>query len=447
MPDTKTASLAKEPLFAEDGDFANDLQAAILLQSPKGGRLILYFIVLLVASALAWLWLAMVDDVVLGQGKVIPSSHVQLIQNLEGGVLKELLVSEGQVVEKGATLVVLDDIQFGAELEKNTQEAAGLEIAIERLTAEALGQGKEPAFSENLRKQYPILVEKQQALFVSRREALQNQINVLTFAMKEQEQELDQFTTKLENAKEKYDLAQQELKQIKPLLSSGAVSEMEVLRARQTVAAAKAEMSEANAAIPKIRTSILEAKEKIGQATAEFRQKAQQELSEILPKFRGLAALQKSLQDKVARTGIESPVRGTVKKIYVDTLGGTIRPGMTMMEIVPLDDSLLIETKIAPKDIGFIRQGQTAKVKLSAYDFAVYGGLEGKVERVSADSISDDKGRTFFLITVSIPQTFIGKKEDNLLIIPGMQAEVDIVTHQRRMIDYILRPLLKAKYE
>lgn len=428
----------------KDGAFVSDIEAAVLLQSPRGGRLILYVIVLLAASALAWSWFAEVDDVIKGQGKIIPSSHLQQIQNLEGGVLKEIVAKEGQVVKKGDTLMVLDDIQFSAELEKNALEAIGLQAAIERLSAEA--QGKDPVFSEELSKRYPGIVSEQRALAKSRQENLQNQIDVLVFARQEKEEELEQLTNKLASAKIKYQLAMEEKSKIEPMLKSGAVSEMEVLRAKQKVADAKAEMTDATFAIPAVKTAILEAKERIDQAVTDFKQKARQELNDILPKYKGLVALQKSLQDKVARTGVKSPVHGTVKKIYIDTIGGTVRPGMTLMEIVPLDDKLLVETKVTPKDIGFIRHGQKAKVKLSAYDFAVYGGLNGEVERVSADSITDEKGRTYFIINVSIPDNYVGNKEDNLHIIPGMQAEVDVVVTRRKIIDYVLRPLLKSKY-
>lgn len=438
----KSAPVA-EP--AKSNSFATDVDAALMLQTPRGGRLILYMIILLVTAAVCWSWFAEIDDVVKAQGKVVPSSRLQEIQNLEGGVLKEVLVQEGQVVKKGETLVVIDDIQFSAELERNALEAIGLELAIERLTAEA--QGKEPSFSEKLAAEHPDLVQKQKMLYRSRQENLQNQIDVLNYATREKEQQLDQLKKNLESSKEKYNLALEELTQMEPLLAAGAVSSMEILRARQGVAEAKSEMTRSTYAIPEVETAILEAKGKVDQLITDFKEKSQKELNDMMPKYQGLLALQKSLRDKVARTGIRSPVHGTIKKIYVDTIGGTIRPGMTIMEIVPLDDTLLVETKVAPKDIGFIRQGQKAKVKLSAYDFAVYGGLDGKVERVSADSITDDKGRTFFIINASIPQNYIGKPDDNLLIIPGMQAEVDVVVSRRKMIDYVLRPLLKAKYQ
>lgn len=430
--------------MGRDGGYVSDVQGAILLQSPRGGRLILYVIVLLAVAALIWSWFAQIDEVIKGQGKVVPSSRVQKIQNLEGGILKEVLVHEGQVVGKGAPLLVLDDVQFSGELHKNAFEAIGYQVAIERLNAEALG--KQLFFSEELTTRYPELINQQRNLAKSRSDNLQNQVDVLQLTKKEKLAILAQLKQKLANAKNKYNLSLEELGKLKPLVESGAVSEMEVLRSRQSVAEAKTEMDDAMLAIPETEATILEAQERLDQVVTDFRERAREEMGELSTKSKGLLALQRSLEDRVERTVIKSPVHGTVKKNYVDTLGGTIRPGMTMMEIVPLDTKLLIETKIPPKDIGFIRQDQKAKVKLSAYDFAVYGGLDGKVERVSADSITDDKGMTFFIVNVSIPQNFVGEKQDKLHIIPGMQAEVDVVVTRRKIIDYVLRPLLKSKY-
>jgi adhesin transport system membrane fusion protein len=446
MSDTYPVQANKEhsETMGRDGAYVSDVQGAILLQSPRGGRLILYVIVLLAVAAVIWSWFAEIDEVIKGQGKVVPSSRVQQIQNLEGGILKEVLVHEGQVVGKGAPLLVLDDVQFSGELQKNAFEAIGYQVAIERLNAEALG--KHLFFSEELTTRYPELINQQRNLAKSRSDNLQNQVDVLQLTKKEKLAILAQLKQKLANAKNKYNLSLEELGKLKPLVESGAVSEMEVLRSRQSVAEAKTEMDDAMLAIPETEAAILEAQERLDQAVTDFRERAREEMGELSTKSKGLLALQRSLEDRVERTVIKSPVHGTVKKNYVDTLGGTIRPGMTMMEIVPLDTKLLIETKIPPKDIGFIRQEQKAKVKLSAYDFAVYGGLDGKVERVSADSITDDKGKTFFIVNVSIPQNFVGEKQDKLHIIPGMQAEVDVVVTRRKIIDYVLRPLLKSKY-
>lgn len=428
----------------DEDSFVSDVQAAMMLQSPRGGRLILYVICAVVFLALVWSWLARIDDVVKGQGQVVPSTHVQEIQNLEGGVLEAILVSEGQKVREGERLISLDKVQFGADLEKNAQEVADYAVALERLKAEASGDAL--IFSMEIARQYPEIIAQQRALYDSRMTNLNNQLNVLELAKKEKEQQLEQLAKKLESAEERLQLAILEQRKVEPLLATGAVSEIEVIQIKQRVSDARAAVNESKFAIPELKSSISEAQKRIDQARSDFRAGVQKEINEITPRYSGLLAQQKSLTDKVERTDLRSPVHGTVKKIYVDTVGGTVRPGMTLMEIVPLDSRLIVQGKVAPKDIGFIRSGQRATVKLSAYDYSVYGGLEGTVESVSADSITDQKGRTFFVIDVAIPHAYMGQPEDNLKIIPGMQAEIDIVVVKRRILDYLLRPLIKAKY-
>ncbi len=449
MLDKIREQLPKLPAFKQgeaidENSYVSDVQAALMLQSPRGGRLIIYVMIALTIIAISWSILAKIDDVVKAQGQVIPSSHVQEIQNLEGGVLKEIFVREGQIIEKGDQLVLIDDVQFGSELEKSFLEGIGYELSLMRLKAEVAG--KDLIIPAEVVDQYPEISQQQMALYRTRQANLNKQLDVLEFAKRQKQQELSQHKQKLISAREKHNLALQELKKLEPLLATGAVSEMEILQARQKAANTKAEVTDVSYGIPGLEAAVLEAQGRIDQTITDFREEAERELNDISAKNKAVTAMQKSLKDKVERAGVRSPVNGTVKKIYVDTIGGTIKPGMTIMEIVPLDDTLLIETKVLPKDIGFIREGQKATVKLSAYDYSVYGGIEGHVERVSADSTTDEKGRTFFVINVSIPQNYIGQPEDNLLIIPGMQAEIDVVVSRRSVIDYVLRPLLKAKF-
>nr|WP_287410774.1 HlyD family type I secretion periplasmic adaptor subunit [Pseudodesulfovibrio sp.] len=440
---TQMADGNREPVI-RDIEYAADVQAAVLLQSPRGGRLILYAIVLLAASAILWARFAQIDDVIKGQGRVIPSSKIQQIQNLEGGILKEILVREGQVVEKGTPLLLLKNIQFSADFQKNALESISLQVAIERLDAEARGVDVE--FSEELTMRHPELVDEQLSLAKSREDDLQNQIDALLLSQKEKKAAIAQLQQKVRNARGKYDLAVKELRKYEPLQKSGIVTELDVMKEKEKVLEAKTIMDDARLAIPEIEASILEVQERIDRIVTDFKQQARAEMSDLKRKSEGLLAVQGSLKDKVDRTIVRSPVKGTVKKSFADTVGGTVRPGMTLMEIVPFEDTLLVETKIPPKDIGFIRLDQEAKVKLSAYDYAVYGGLVGKVKQVSADSITDEKGRTFYIVEVSIAQNYIGQEKDSLLIIPGMQAEVDIVVTRRNILDYVLRPLLKSKY-
>jgi len=429
---------------AIDGAFVNDVQNAILLQTPRGGRLILYMVALLVLVSVVWAYYATLDEVIKGMGKVIPASHVQKIQNLEGGILEKLHVQEGQLVDTGDLLLELRDIEFAATAQKNWIELSDLQAQVSRLNAEA--NDSPLKFSDKLLQKFPAMVQEQQELFAKRKTDLGKQIEVLQLERDEKEDELKKLKRELVNDQESYKLSKKEYDLMAPLVQQGAASPVELLHAKQTMHTAKSKEDAARLGIPQLEKEIEGKTRTIDKAYSEFQSKALSERNALLTKLKGAQTERKFLLDKVDRTAVHSPVKGVVMKINVDTIGGTIQPGMVMMEIVPLNDALLIETKIKPKDIGFIRQGQKAKVKLTAYDFAVYGGLEGTVEQVSADSITDQKGRTYFKVMVKINQSYLGSKEDPLPIIPGMQAETDIVLAQKNVLMYIFKPLLKSKY-
>ena len=429
---------------AIDGAFVNDVQNAILLQTPRGGRLILYMVALLVLVSVVWAYYATLDEVIKGMGKVIPASHVQKIQNLEGGILEKLHVQEGQLVDTGDLLLELRDIEFAATAQKNWIELSDLQAQVSRLNAEA--NDSPLKFSDKLLQKFPAMVQEQQELFAKRKTDLGKQIEVLQLERDEKEDELKKLKRELVNDQESYKLSKKEYDLMAPLVKQGAASPVELLHAKQTMHTAKSKEDAARLGIPQLEKEIEGKTRTIDKAYSEFQSKALSERNALLTKLKGAQTERKFLLDKVDRTAVHSPVKGVVMKINVDTIGGTIQPGMVMMEIVPLNDALLIETKIKPKDIGFIRQGQKAKVKLTAYDFAVYGGLEGTVEQVSADSITDQKGRTYFKVMVKINQSYLGSKEDPLPIIPGMQAETDIVLAQKNVLMYIFKPLLKSKY-
>ncbi len=435
MPDNKSA---------KDGAFINDVQNAILLQTPRGGRLILYVVALLVSVSLVWAYFATLDEVIKGMGKVIPASHVQKIQNLEGGILEKMHVQEGQLVDAGTLLLELRDIEFAATAQKNWIELSDLQAQVSRLNAEANDSPLE--FSDKLLEKYPSMVQEQQELFAKRKTDLGKQIEVLQLERDEKKDELKKLKRELVNDQESYKLNKKEYDLMAPLVKQGAASPVELLHAKQTMHTAKSKVDAAQLGIPQLEKEIVGKTSTIDKAYSEFQSKALTERNALLTKLKEAQAERESLLDKVDRTAVHSPVKGVVKKINIDTIGGTIQPGMVMMEIVPLNDALLIETKIKPKDIGFVRQGQKAKVKLTAYDFAIYGGLEGTVEQVSADSITDQKGRTYFKVMVKIKQSFLGSKDDPLPIIPGMQAETDIVLAQKNVLMYVFKPLLKSKY-
>lgn len=359
-------------------------------------HIILWASALFILLALIWANYAILDEVTTGQGKVIPSSEIQVIQNLEGGIIKNIFVKEGEIVKKDQILMQIDNTRFMSSYTEAQKKIDVLQLEISRINAEI---NKIPlVFPEELQKNQPGLVKDQQSLYVSRMG------------------ELNQLQTSL-------DLAQKELNMTKPLLKNGSVSEVEVIRLQRAVSDIQGNIDKFNS----------------------------DELA-ILNKARGdLSALleaNKADQDRLARTTVRSPVYGIIKQIKTTTIGGVIQPGNDIIEIVPLDDTLLIEAKIRPSDIGFIHPGQKTMVKITAYDYSIYGGMEGIVEQISADTIVDEtdkKNESYYIIRVRTNKNHLGTDAKPLPIIPGMLATVDILTGQKSVLQYILKPILKAK--
>ncbi|KTD52415.1 secretion system protein D [Legionella rubrilucens] len=359
-------------------------------------HVILWSTALFLLCALLWADFAMLDEVTVGQGKVIPSSQVQIIQNLEGGIVNKLFVKEGEVVDANQVLMQIDNTRFMATFKEAQKKMVSLQMQILRINAE---MNEVPMLvPDDLLKENPELAEAEKALFDSRQE----QLKQLNLALK---------------------LAVKELDLSKPLVSRGAVSEVEIIRLERTVNEIKGKISQ-------------------------FKSEALEQLNKAKGDLAALKEAHTADADRLVRTTVRSPVKGIVKRIKINTVGGVIQPGMDIIEIVPLDDTLLIEAKIKPSDIGFIKHGQSATVKLTAYDYAIYGGLSGKVEQISADTITDDKQgkeETYYIIRVRTDKNYLGTEAHPLYIIPGMMATVDILTGHKSVLDYLLKPILKAK--
>ncbi|QBR84350.1 HlyD family type I secretion periplasmic adaptor subunit [Legionella israelensis] len=361
------------------------------------GHIILWTSVLFIAAALIWAYYAKLDEVTTGSGKVIPSSEIQVIQNLEGGIVEKIMVSEGDIVKKGQTLMQIDNTLFMATYNEALKKMTALELEIIRLNA--LMQNKPLSIPQKYIKSSPNLVQVAEALDKSKK------------------QELEQMNKALA-------LAERELKLTRPLVSRGAVSEVEVLRLERTINELKGKISE-------------------------FKSKALERLNQARSELLALKEAHMADKDRVTRTTVRSPVKGIINRIKINTIGGVIKPGMDIIEIVPLEDTLLIEAKIRPGDIGFIHPGQKAMVKISAYDFSIYGGLEGKVEQISADTITEEKSNnkeeSFYVIRVRTEKNHLGTEKNPLPIIPGMLATVDILTGEKTVLEYILKPIIKAQ--
>lgn len=425
-----------------DREYLADLGSAVLQQSPRGGRLMLWAVVLFFVFAAYWASIAELDEVTRGTGKVIPSSQVQVIQNLEGGILAEILVSEGDIVKPGQTLLRIDDTRFASSYREGRVGYLNLKARAARLQAEA--EGVEFVIPEEVQNQQPELVQREFHLFQSRAEELESNIGILEQQVNQRKQELAELNVKEANLMGSYQLLRRELDLTAPLEKEGVVSEVEVIRLKRQVNDLDGQLKATRLAIPRLRSILEEAEQKVEETKLEFRAKSREELNETLAELARTTEANQALEDRVKRTWVKSPVRGTVKQLMVNTVGGVIQPGMDLVEIVPLEDTLLVEAKIRPSDIAFIRPGQDVTVKLTAYDFAIYGGLHASLEHISADTITDSEGESFYLVRVRTDRNQLGSEAEPLPIIPGMQTEVDILTGKKTVLAYLVKPVLRG---
>lgn len=407
-------------------------------------RRLLQLILVLTAVLIAWAYYAEVDELVRGQGKVIPSKQLQLVQNLEGGILSELFVEEGQQVKKGEVLLKLDDTQFNSKFQERRQTVLAVKANIARLRSELAGDDS-IQFSTEMKTDAADIIKEQERLFFHRKTQLEAAQRLIDLQIKQEDQSLSKAKFERNQAKRQQVLAEKELAILQPLLSAGVVSEMETIRAEKEALKARGEAEGLEFAMPKIATAIEELKDKQKQLRINFNADAQIELNKYLDQLAQISQTSGALEDRLERTQVKSPVNGTVKQIMLTTLGGVVQPGMELISIVPLEDSLLIETKVRPSDIARLYPGQKAMVKFTAYDFTIYGGLEAELVHISADSISHENDESFYLVRVKTYQNNLGSVDKPLPIIPGMVSEVDILTGKKTLLSYLLKPILKAK--
>jgi membrane fusion protein, adhesin transport system len=411
-------------------------------EAPRVTHLILWLIIVLIGTLIGWAAYFEIDEVARGDGKVIPSSQIQVIQNLEGGILEELLVKEGDIVEKDQVLLRINDTRFSSPLRESQSQRGALQAKIARLTAEA--EHKEFVITKDISDQDKEFWKNEQSLFLARQQGLQATVNILEQQKNQKSQEIRELKSKQSQLEKSRNLVQQELKITRPLVKQGIMSEVELLRLERQANDIQGEMETTRLGIPRIEAALEEVKRKIEEAAANFRSAAQSELNENKAKLSGLSESNVALEDRVKRTAVRSPVRGTVKQIKVNTVGGVVQPGMDLLEIVPLEDNLLIEAKVRPSDIAFLHSGQAAMIKFSAYDFSIYGGLTAKLEHISADSITNEKGEPFFLIRLRTDKNYLGNVK-HLPIIPGMITTVDILTGRKTILDFLMKPLNKIR--
>jgi len=424
----------------EDLPWHEEADLVILEQTPVRARLLLYTIAAMMLLLVLWAFFARVDEVVRGDGRVIPSKQVQVIQSLDGGIVSEILVSEGESVAVGAPLIRIDETRAVSSLRENQSQYLAYLAKQYRLRALAEGTSFNPP--DEVRKQVPETYDQEYALYNSSKEELTSAIAIARDQMVQREKELLEVQFRKDIAEKNYESSKRELAANKPLLASGAVSEIDILKLERETNKAKGDIDQARAQIGRIESAIGEAKRKVSEVQQTFQSKVRTELNDITARLNSVSEVSVSLKDKVNQSILKSPVNGKVSRLFFNTVGGVIQPGKEVLEVVPTDDALILETKIQIKDIAFIGVLQPAVVKLTAYDYTIYGALDAVVENIAPDSIVDEKGNAYYVVRVRTLKSSLGK---GLPIIPGMVAQVDIMTGKKTILSYLLKPVLKAK--
>jgi adhesin transport system membrane fusion protein len=428
-----------------DFAFSNDIRAAVELRTPRTSRMLLLTALGLLVTFVIWAHFAVLDEVKRGNGKVVPSRQTQVVQSLEGGIISELLVQEGSIVDKDQPLARIEDTNFASQFGEIRERRGAMAARVIRLEAETQGL-KDVVFPEDLNRVAPRAVMTERSVFDSHMKKLAQDIDVIQQQETQKLKEIEELRASETRFAETLVLLNRETALTRKLYEQKVVPEIEMLRSDRQATDMRGQLAVVRATMVKTDAAVQEAHSRLLNISTAFRSQAEDDLA----KSRGdLAVLDeniKSAQDRVRRTELRSPVHGVVNKLNVTTIGAVVAPGASLMEIVPLDDTLLVEGRIRPQDIAFIRPDHEAVVKLSAYDSSTYGSLHGKVERISADTITDEKGdknergETFYRVMVRTEKNHLGTTEHPLPIIPGMVATVEILTGQKSVLDYLIKP-------
>jgi len=428
----------------EDIDFMSETAAAVMQGPPGYAHAIVWTTFAFIAVFIIWAAFANISETTVGEGKVIPSSQIQVVQNLEGGIVSEIRIKVGDVVQKNQVLMLIDDTRYASSFQENKAKNDALTAKIARLSAEVSGQ----AFNlpAQFRKDNPDLANRELTLYQQRQAEYNANTAVFRQQTDQRTQELKEKRSRLAQINTSLELLNRELTMSRPLVKQGAMSEVELLRLERQANDLKGELESTKITIPRLESAVAEAKNKLESYVAKFRADALAELNQVRAEQEGTAATGVALKDRVERAVVRSPLAGTVKSVKVTTIGGVVQPGSELLEIVPLEDNLLVEARVKPRDIAYLRPGQESLVKITAYDFSIYGGFPAKLEYISADSITDEKkGESYYLVRVRTTSSTPARSEKPLAIIPGMTATVHIETGEKTFLHYLMKPIIKTK--
>ena len=439
----KTPKISKKSLNPNDYEYMNSLSAAIIHTRPKTLHWVLMAFLVTITFFLIWASIAKIDEIARGSGKVVPNGQNQVVQNLEGGIVSEILIKEGDFVEKDQILIKISNEKSNSTAASNELKSFYLQAQIKRLESVLK---KEPfVFEASDNKDLQDFLKNENELYLTNKKQLESKIMILKEQIRQKENELKDARQTINHMKFSVDAISKEVEMTKPMVEKGIRSQVDFLKLQREQSDARQKLQSVVLSISKIDSEILEINKKIDETYQINDSETRQKLNEIITSLRDLEANSIASTDQVFRTIVKAPSNGIVQKLHINTIGGSVKPAQDLIEIVPTDYKLIVEVKLLPKDIAFIYHGQKAIVKFSAYDFSIYGGLDGHVINISPDTITEKDDKTYYLVRIETEKNFIGDREKSMKIIPGMVADVDIMTGKKTILDYILKPILKTK--
>lgn len=429
--------------MADDKEFMTELEAAARMKPSLSSNLMLIAVVAMVVTMGIWASVSEVEEITRGQGQVVPSTEIQIVQSLEGGILDELVVREGDTVEKGQVLLRIKDLQFASEGRGTEAQFLALKAKKNRLTAEA--NGTQLVIDDEITEKVPDISRNEMALYRSRQQELENAKSILDSRINSASAELSELRAKVNRLSGNKNSLQQELEITKEMVRKRAVPKMDEIRLSRELSDIEGQIRESAQRRNGLNADLAATKKERQDQEDKFKSQALGELNDVETQLSQLSESLTTIEDRVFRTEVRSPVAGVVNKITIKTKGGIIEPAMQLAEVVPLGDDLKIVARIAPHEIAFLNVGQPANIKISAYDSQRYGALKGEVIRIGANSVSDGKDNVFFEIELKAEKNYLGSADNPLPVTTGMIADIEVITGKRTVLDYLLKPVLRAK--
>lgn len=421
------------------------LEALVASHPLPSWRIAAWPIMVLLAVVLVWAHFSQLDEVAVAEGEIVPLGKVKVVQHLEGGIIKEIYVREGDTVKEGQPLLQLDLASAGTNRDELQVRHDGLILVRSRLQAET--EGKPPTFPQDIAQRRPNLVAAQRQAYEARKRELESNLTVLREQVRQKELEVKELESKRKATSRNLELARERFKMSTSLLGEGLTAKMEHLKLEAEVESLEGEAQTLAQSLPRARAAVSEVTQRLREAEIKFRREAQDELAKTDQEIARVRELLAQATEQGVRAVIRSPNDGIVKNMRYNTIGGVVKPGEPILEIVPTGDNLVVESKLNPTDRGYVTRGQRALIKVSTYDYARYGGLEGQVILVAPDSTTDQKGNIYFRVVVQPEKTYLGRQPGDLPISPGMQATVDIHTGTKSVMEYLVKPVLKLRHE